>query len=165
MLNRERLLELVREKRGFEVTLGFRGDVDHFIGGTDRKLWYFVKAGAKEDYYVCTLGGAEPTDVHFTRKKKSLTAEPAPQGKTVELILSELAVGQKEIGESGRKPVAVEVCGQPCSHYAFAFGERAYKIADDFGITVEYSNLKDEQAGFRLRRIVTGESVRAPAEA
>lgn len=164
MLDEKSFLELIREKHGFEVTLGFRDDVDHFIGGTGNKVWYFVKKGPKEDYYVCTAGDGGQEDIHYTRKKKILTSEPAPEGKTMELILSELAKGQKEIEESGRKPVKVTVYEHPCSHYSFSFGERAYKISDEFGITVEYSNISDEPAGFRLRNIETGKAVEAPSE-
>ena len=157
-------LKLIEENHGIQVTLGFRDDVDHFIGGIAGKFWYFVKKKSAEDYYVCTRSGGSTTDVHFTRKKKVLTSEPAPSGKTMELILSELSVGQEEIERSGRKPTAVKVYEHPCSHYSFAFGERAYKISDEFGITVEYSNLKDESAGFRLRNISTGDEVIPPKE-
>lgn len=82
----------------------------------------------------------------------------------MELILSEIAIGQKEIEESGRKPTCAEVRGHACSHYSFAFGERAYKISDEFGVTIEYSNLKDEESGFRLRTIYTGADIIVPEE-
>lgn len=164
MINENSLLELIKEQNGFEVTLGFREDVDHFIGGTGNKIWYFISRGNTEDYYVCTLTGGEKNDVHYIRKKKILTSKPAQSGKTVELVLSELSTGQAEIESDGRKPVKTEVSGHPCSHYSFSFGERAYKISDEFGITVEYSNINDEASGFRLRNIRTGDDVKAPKE-
>lgn len=163
-MNETDFLKLIEENHGFQVTLGFRDDVDHFIGGIAGKLWYFVKKKSIEDYYVCTQNGDGMTDVHFMRKKKVLSSEPAPSGKTMELILSELSVGQEEIERSGRKPMATKVYEHPCSHYSFAFGERAYKISDEYGITVEYSNLKDEPAGFRLRDISIGDEVVPPEE-
>lgn len=164
MVDENRFLKLIEDNGGFEVTLGFRRDVDHFIGGTGNKLWYLVHKGSNEDYYLCTLNGSEKKDVHYTLKKQSLSCKPAPSGKTLDLILSEIAIGQKEIEESGRKPLNTELRGHRCSHYSFAFGERAYKIADEFGVTVEYSNLADEEAGFRLRDIRTGAEVTAPPE-
>ena len=164
MMKETDFLTLIEENHGIQVTLGFRDDVDHFIGGTGGKFWYFVKKKSTEDYYVCTRDGDSTTDVHFTRKKKVLSSEPAPSGKTMELILSELSAGQEEIESSGRKPMAVKLYEHPCSHYSFAFGERAYKISDEYGITVEYSNLKDEAAGFRLRNIATGDEVIPPKE-
>lgn len=163
-LTEERFLDLVRSCGGIEVTHGFRDDVDHFIGGTGSKLWYFVQKGTKADYYICTLKDGSRSDVHFTRKSRKLSASPAPEGKTLELILSELTAGQEEIEKDGRKPVKIELCGHPCSHYAFAFGERAFRILDEFGITAEYSDIMNEPAGFRLRNIVCGEAVKAPAE-
>lgn len=162
ILNKELFQKLINENEGFEVTLGFRNDVDHFIGGIGNKYWYFVKKGQSEDYYVCTVTDGKSEDVHYMRKKKVLDCEAATSGKTMELILSELAVGQKEITESSRKPLPVEVSGHPCSHYSFAFGERAYKISDEFGVTIEYSNLKDEESGFRLRTIYTGADIIVP---
>ena len=164
MMKETDFLKLIEETHGIQVTLGFRDDVDHFIGGKGNKLWYFVKKKSTEDYYVCTRSGGSTTDVHFTRKRKILSSEPAPSGKTMELILSELAVGQEEIELSGRKPTAVKVYEHPCSHYSFSFGERAYKISDEYGFTVEYFNLNDEPAGFRLRDISTGGKVMPPKE-
>lgn len=164
MFDGKAFLKLIEENSGFEVTLGFRNDVDHFIGGTGNKYWYFIKKGIKEDYYVCTLQDGERTDIHYTATKKNIKAEPAPSGKTMELLLSELTIGQSEIEDSNRKPVSVEIYGHPCSHYSFLFGERAYKISDEYGITIEYSNLQDVLAGFRLRNIETGKNVTAPKE-
>ena len=164
MIDENLFLKLIDEYKGFEVTLGFRGDVDHFLGGSGNKIWYLVHKGSDEDYCLCTLDGDEKKDVHYTNNKQGLSGKAAPSGKTMELILSEIAIGQKEIEESGRKPTCAEVRGHACSHYSFAFGERAYKIADEFGVTVEYSNLADEEAGFRLRDIRTGAEVTAPPE-
>lgn len=164
LMNEKEFWKLVKDNQGFEVTLGFREDVDHFIGGLGNKVWYFIQKKNTEDFYVCTENDGVYSDVHFTRKKKILTSEAAPTGKTMELILAELAIGQKEIESSGRKPVTVEVCEHPCSHYSFAFGERAYKVSDEYGVTIEYSNLSDEVAGFRLRNLKTGKNVKVPKE-
>lgn len=165
MLKEQDFLKLSENNGGFEVTLGFRDDADHFLGGTGDKIWYFVKKRSAEDYYVCTLQkDGSRVDVHYTRKKKILSAEPASSGKTLELILAELSAGQEEVDRGGRKPVQVSLYEHPCSHYSFAFGERACKISDEYGVTVEYSNLKDETAGFRLRDLRTGPDVIPPEE-
>lgn len=164
MFNADAFYKLVKDNGGFEIALGFRGDVDHFIGGTGNKIWYFVQKRSGEDFYVCTEENGRFTDVHFVRKKKVLKSAPAEEGRTMELILSELAAGQEEIEKDGRKPAATEYCGHPCSHYSFAFGERAYKILDEYGVTAEYSNLNDEEAGFRIRNVHVGEDVKAPKE-
>lgn len=103
-------------------------------------------------------------DVHYTRKKKTLSAEAASSGKTLELILAELSVGQEEVDRSGIRPIQVMLYDHPCSHYSFAFGERACKISDEYGVTVEYSNLNDEVAGFHLRDLRTGPDIIPPKE-
>ena len=69
MMNEADFLALIEGNHGIQVTLGFRDDVDHFIGGIAGKYWYFVKKKSTEDYYVCTQNGGSTTDVHFTRKK------------------------------------------------------------------------------------------------
>lgn len=162
MLDEGKFLDLIKETGGFEVVLGFRDNVDHFIGGSGDKYWYFIKKGTKEEFYLCTRQGETQTDVHYIQTKKKQSSEPVPSGETMKRILSELAVGQMEIEKDGRKPTKTALYGHPCSHYSFSFGERAYKISDEFGITVEYSNINDEASGFRLRNIGTGEEIQAP---
>lgn len=164
MLNEEKFLKIISDNIGFQVTLGFRDDVDHFLGGRGSKVWYYIQKKKTADYYVGTLTGGVWEDVHYVLKKKILTSEPAPSGTAIGLILSELSIGQEEIEKDGRKPIAVKVYELPCSHYSFAFGERAYQISDDYGITVSYSNLKDEEAGFRLRTLIVGEDIKIPEE-
>lgn len=165
MLNEKDFLKLVADNNGFEVTLGFRDDIDHFLGGTGNKLWYFVKNKSAEDYYVCTLQeDGSRVDVHYKCKKEILSAEPATSGITLELIVAELSVEQDEVDSSKRKPTKVSLYEHPCSHYSFAFGERACKISDEYGVTVEYSNLNDEAAGFRLRDLRIGPDVIPPRE-
>ena len=164
MLDAERFYALVRENGGFEVTLGYRGDVDCIIGGTGNKIWYCIKKGSSLDWYLGTRTGDERTDTRFTLKRKVLSSVPAPAGKTEALILGVLSTGQKEIEESGHKPVKTALYDHPCSHYSFRWGERAYKVSDEYGITVEYSDIKNEAAGFRLRNIETGAKVRPPRE-
>ena len=162
MFNEKALFKVMEATGGFEVTLGFRDDVDHFIGGRGSQVWYLVRKGSKDDCFMGTWTGSGWQDVHLIRKRGGLTSEDAPSGKTLDLILRELAAGQKEVEESGRSPSKTELYGHPCSHYSFSWGERACKISDEYGITVEYSNINDESAGFRLRGIETGETVKVP---
>lgn len=164
MFDASRFFDIIRENNGFEVTLGFRDDVDHFIGGTGNKIWYFIRSGKTEDYFICTVEGSVYSDVHYTRKGKKLKAETADPGKTLDMILAELTTGQTEIEEKSRNAVNVDICGHACSHYSFSFGERAYRISDEYGMTVEYSNINDEKSGFRLRNITTGPEVHIPSE-
>ena len=160
----EEFLKLVEDCKGFEVTLGFRDDEDHFIGGKENTVWYFVKKKSSEDYYVADYDTeGKSKDTHYTKKKKVLSKEKAEEGSTMERILGELAIGHEEIAKSKGKPIKKEIYEHPCSHYSFGFGERAYVISDEYGITVEYSNIKDVEKGFRLRDIETGKKVSAPA--
>ena len=165
MLNADQFLQVISDNQGFEVTLGFANDVDHIIGGSGHKIWYVVKKGSSLDYCIGTQSGGSWNDVHYVRKKGALSSEPADPGATLSLILPELSAGQQEVEASGYKPFKKEVCGHPCGHYSFSFGERAYVISDEYGITVERSDINDQKSGFRLRYIETGKKVKVPKEA
>ena len=47
-------MRLVKENNGFELTIGFRNDVDHSIGGTGNKYWYYIDNGKSAEYYIGT---------------------------------------------------------------------------------------------------------------
>lgn len=155
-------LDLVKKYDGFEFVLGFRGDEDHWLGGKDNTVWYHI---GKENDVECWMGKLQDgkwTDKHFVIKGKDFKEEGFESGKTMEMILERAYFKQKEIAESGYKPTTVSVYEHPCSHYSFSFGAKAYKISDEYGVTVEYSNIDDEAAGYRLRAIDTGANVKVP---
>lgn len=154
-------LELVGKNGGFEYTIGFINDEDHFIGGTGNKVWYCIIKGNVTECFMGELNGDVWTDRRIL-KKKGITEEPAEPGKTMEMILSMAYSGQDYIASSGRKPVTVKIYEMECSHYVFSFGAKAWDIVNDYGITVSYSDVDDLKAGFRLRDITVGKNVKPP---
>lgn len=48
----EDVLNLIEKNRGFEITLGFINDVDHFIGGTKDMVWYYIGKGSKAEFWL-----------------------------------------------------------------------------------------------------------------
>lgn len=157
-----RFMQLVKENGGFEYVLGFINDVDHFIGGVDDKLWYFIDDGKKQECWMASYAGDSWKDYHYVVKGEKVTKEEIEPGTTMGMILERAYFYQKEIEESGRKPAMTEVRSYPVRHYTYAFGERAYDISDEYGVTVCYSYINDESVGFRVRDIKVGESVTAP---
>lgn len=163
MDDREKFLKLVSENAGFEICLGFRSDFDHFIGGTGNYVWYDVQKGSRSDCYIGSLNkDGSWTDRHLV-KTKVLKEEPAKAGTTIKMITDRLYFKQAEIEASGRKPVTVELGGHKCLHYVFSFGARAYEILEEYGVNASYSNIDDEEAGYRMRSLHTGKDVKVPA--
>ena len=154
-------LALIKKYGGIVITLGFRDDEDHFLGGVGSTVWYYTVKGRAEECYIGELQGDKWTDRHIL-KKKTVKDEPATPGTAIEMIRERAFFKQAEIASSGRKPVPVQICGNSCSHYVFSFGARAYDISDEFGVTVCYSNIDDEKAGWRLRQISIGSDLRPP---
>lgn len=154
-------LELIEKHGGFEYTIGFRDNEDHWIGGTGNTVWYLISKGRSQECWIGERSGETWTDRHLV-KKKTLTEKPAEPGTTMEMILARAYFKHAEIAASGRKPVPTEFYGHPCSHYVFSFGARAYDISDEFGITMSYSNIDEVTAGYRLRDVGTGAGVTVP---
>lgn len=162
MDGQEKFLKLVRDNDGFEICLGFRNDVDHFIGGTGNYVWYDVQKGSKSDCYIGSLNSdGSWTDRHLV-KTKVLKETSAPAGTTIKMILDRLYFKQDEIEASGRKPTEVELGGHKVFHYVYSFGARAYEILEEYGVDASYSNIDDEEAGFRMRNLYLGEDVKVP---
>lgn len=155
-------LDLIEKYNGFEFVLGFREDEDHFIGGTGNTVWYLVQNKKMTECWTGEKTNGGWTDKHIVLKKKDKKEEPAESGKAMAMILERAYFKQAEIAASGRKPAVVPNFGYECSHYQFSFGARAYDIVNEYGITVSYSNIDDETAGYRLRDIRTGKDVSAP---
>lgn len=157
-------LKTVEKLDGFELTLGFREDEDHFLGGSENKVWYCVQKGRRMEYRIGTLSDGIWTDRYFIKKGKDLLVSEAESGSTMEMILNRAYFGQDFIQAEGRAPVHIVNSGLKLSHYVYRFGELAYDVSEDYGVTVSYSNLKDEKAGYRTRNIKTGKSVKPPKE-
>ncbi|MCQ2401420.1 MAG: hypothetical protein MJ059_05795 [Lachnospiraceae bacterium] len=76
--------------------------------------------------------------------------------------LERLYFKQDEIAASGRKPVTTELCGHKVLHYVYSFGSRAYEILEEYGVNAYYSNVDDEEAGYRMRDLYLGKIVEVP---
>lgn len=157
----EAFLDLIAKYGGFEMVLGFREDTDHFLGGKGNAVWYCTVKGNARDCYIGDLRDGVWTDRHIVYKR-AVTEKAAAPGTALKMITERAYFRQAEISASGRRPVSVTLCGHDADHYVYDFGARAYEILREFGVTAAYSNIDDEQAGYRLRNIVLGPNVRPP---
>lgn len=153
--------ELVKKYGGFEITLGFRDDEDHILGGTGNTVWYCILKKRSAECWIGERNGEVWADRHLV-KKKELKQSPAAPGTAIKMVEERAYFKQQELAASGRKPTPVKLYGHDASHYVFSFGARAYEVLDEFGVTVHYSNIDDETAGYRLRNVLTGADVQLP---
>ena len=50
----------------------------------------------------------------------------------------------------------------PHYHYTYGIGDKALDVSEKYGVSIGYSDIKDVEAGFRLRYLYTGEEVEKP---
>lgn len=163
----DRLLEdefrnLVREKSGFAMVLGYIDWVDHCIGGIDDRVWYSITDGKRTDFYLASYENGTWHDelVEDAQGKPKITK--IADGTTIGMIVYRSYFGQAMIKVDGRKGMAVTDAGLPCIRYNYSFGARAYDISDEFGVTVRFSDIDHVEAGYCLRNILTGNDVKCP---
>ncbi|MBO7338880.1 MAG: hypothetical protein J6U66_02305 [Lachnospiraceae bacterium] len=113
-------MNLVKENDGFEFVIGFKGNVDHSIGGQGNKYWYYVDHnGKKAEYYVGTYENGTWTDKFYTAKGSKLTEKTVESGTTIKKIVERAYFYQEKIGQ--RKGKELEKYGYPCLHYVYGF--------------------------------------------
>ena len=157
----ERFLDLITKTNGFDIVLSFIDFEDHRIGGIGNKVWYYVIKKQSKELWIGELNDNKWSDKHFV-KKEDLVEESAESGTTISKVVQRLYFKQDEIEATGRKPASIEKHGQKCNHYVFSFGERAYDILDEYGVTCSYSNVNDISVGHDFRDVFIGKEVELP---
>ena len=51
-----------------------------------------------------------------------------------------------------------------CNHYVFGFGDKAVETLKDFGVTVSFNDIKDNDSAYTLREVLLGKDVDKPKE-
>ena len=162
-MNAETFMKLVDDNDGFEFVIGYKDFVDHSIGGKGNKYWYYVDYnGKKAEYYVGTYENGFWSDVFYSKKGSSLTSKTATSGTAIKKIVEKAYLCQEKIGT--KKPSEVEKYGYTCYHYMFGFGQSACAVSKDYGITVDYNNIDDNDSAYHLREILLGADVEKPRE-
>ena len=163
-MSAEKFMKLVEDYRGVEFVHAYRGDVDHYIGGKGKTFWYVIaKKGRIKESYIATFEGGSWNDRLLigdgaTKKEKALAS-----GSTIQKIVEKAYFAQEEnwVQRSLSKAKVIED-NHPHYHFVYGFGDKAADVSAEFGVTIAYSDLKDEAAGFHLRDISTGDDVEEP---
>ena len=162
-MNAESFMNLVNENDGFEFVIGFKDYVDHRIGGQDNKYWYYIDYnGKKAEYYVGTYENGLWTDKFYKEKGGKLESKTVESGTTINMIVERAYFYQDKT--ANRKPQEVEKHGFMCNHYMLGFGDKAVETLKDYGVTVDFNDIKDNDSAYHLREILLGKDVEKPKE-
>ena len=161
-VNEEKFIRLVEENNGFEYYQAYRDDVDHILGGRDGTFWYAIqKKGKTTETRIGKYSDGTWEDVCIRGSGAKRTTKTMPSGSTIHLIAEKAYLMQDETWVTRRTPKPVEDV-HPHYHYVYGFGDRALDVSVRYGVTIGYSDLKDVDAGFRLRYLYTGRDVDLP---
>ena len=162
-MDRDDFIKLVKDNDGFEFVIGYRDDLDYYIGGVGNKYWFEWIKGKDSEYYIGTLDNGVWTDKHYIAKNKQIIESNVVEPETtINKIVERAYYYQDKIGN--KKPIEVDKEEDVFLHYVFGFGERAWEVSKKYGITVSFSDINKVEEGYHLRYINIGSDVDKPVE-
>ena len=162
-MDREAFMKLVNENDGFEFIIGYKDDLDYYIGGKGNKYWYQWIKGKNSEYYIGTYDNGVWTDKHYVAKNRTIvdsnTIEPET---TINKIVERAYYYQDKIGT--KKPTEIDKEYDIFLHYVYGFGEKAWEVSKKYGVTVAFSDINNVDEGYHLRDFNIGADVDKPSE-
>ena len=162
-MDKNAFMKLVNDNDGFEFVIGYRDDLDYYIGGVGNKYWFQWIKGKDSEYYIGTYENGVWTDKHYIAKNKKIiesnTVEPET---TINKIVERAYYYQDRIGN--KKPTEIDKEYDTFLHYVFGFGEKAWEVSKKYGVTVSFSNINKVEEGYYLRDYYIGSEVDKPKE-
>lgn len=156
----EAFISLVEKYDGFEIAYSRTWDREVYAGGKDGAYWLMEKMEDGSIYTHYAEGSGTDFAEYLYYTGDGVTNQIAYDINTLTAITENFVYyGQDVITDNPRVPMDVENEGISCSRYEYNFGEYAYDIAKEYGVTVRYSNINDEDGGFTLEYIHTGSDV------
>lgn len=162
-MDREAFMKLVNENDGFEFIIGYKDDLDYYIGGKGNKYWFQWIKGKNSEYYIGTYENGVWTDKHYVAKNRTIvdssTVEPET---TINKIVERAYYYQDKIGT--KKPTEIDKEYDIFLHYVYGFGEKAWEVSKKYGVTVTFSDINNVDEGYHLRDFNIGADVDKPSE-
>ena len=162
-MDKNAFMKLVNDNDGFEFVIGYRDDLDYYIGGVGNKYWFQWIKGKDSEYYIGTYENGVWTDKHYIAKNKKIiesnTVEPET---TINKIVERAYYYQDRIGN--KKPTEIDKEYDTFLHYVFGFGEKAWEVSKKYGVTVSFSNINKVEEGYHLRDYYIVSEVDKPKE-
>ncbi len=161
-MEKSRFMELAEKENGFEFYQAFRDELDWIIGGKNDTVWFTVMQDQSvKETFIGTLRDGVWTDCRIRGKGKKRTVKEMPSGSTLKRVEERAFFMQDAEWVASRQPRLVEDT-HPHYHYVYGFGDKALDVSAVYGVSIGYSDLKDAEAGFRLRYLYTGKDVESP---
>ena len=162
-MNEETFMNLVKDNNGFEFVIGFKNFIDHHIGGLGNKYWYYIDYdGKKAEYYIGTYEDGKWSDKFYTKKGSKLESKTIDSGTTIKMIVERAYFYNEKV--ANRKAQEIEKHGYMLNHYMIGFGEKAVETSQEYGVTVCFNDINNNDSAYELREILTGEDVDKPKE-
>ena len=162
-MDREAFMKLVNENDGFEFIIGYKDDLDYYIGGKGNKYWFQWIKGKNSEYYIGTYENGVWTDKYYVAKNRTIvdssTVEPET---TINKIVERAYYYQDKIGT--KKPTEIDKEYDIFLHYVYGFGEKAWEVSKKYGVTVTFSDINNVDEGYHLRDFNIGADVDKPSE-
>lgn len=162
-MDREAFMKLVNENDGFEFIIGYKDDLDYYIGGKGNKYWFQWIKGKNSEYYIGTYENGVWTDKYYVAKNRTIvdssTVEPET---TINKIVERAYYYQDKIGT--KKPTEIDKEYDIFLHYVYGFGEKAWEVSKKYGVTVSFSDINNVDEGYHLRDFNIGADVDKPSE-
>ena len=162
-MDREAFMKLVNENDGFEFIIGYKDDLDYYIGGKGNKYWFQWIKGKNSEYYIGTYENGVWTDKYYVAKNRTIvdssTVEPET---TINKIVERAYYYQDKIGT--KKPTEIDKEYDIFLHYVYGFGEKAWEVSKKYWVTVSFSDINNVDEGYHLRDFNIGADVDKPSE-
>ena len=162
-MDKEAFMKLVNDNDGFEFVIGYRDDLDYYIGGKGNKYWFLWTKWNKSEYYVGTYENGAWTDKYYVAKSKKIVESSTVESETtINKIVERAYYYQDKIGT--KKPTEIDKEYDIFLHYVYGFGEKAWEVSKKYGVTVAFSDINKVDEGYHLRDYYLGSDVEKPNE-
>ena len=106
-MDKNAFMKLVNDNNGFEFVIGYRDDLDYYIGGVGNKYWFQWIKGNDSEYYVGTYENGVWIDKHYIAKnKKIIESNIVEPETTINKIVERAYYYQDRIGN--KKPIEID---------------------------------------------------------
>ena len=162
-MNNNSFIDLVEKNNGFELVIGYRNDIDHYIGGLKNKYWYQIKKGNKNKYYIGTYNNGTWEDKYYEAKGNNIESVQNIEPRTTINKIEERAFYYQD-KINNKKPIEIAKEEDTYLHYVYGLGDKAWEVSKKYGVTTFYSNINNEEENYHLRNIFIGSDVEKPKE-
>ena len=153
----DRFFKLVEDNKGFEIVHAYRDDIDHYIGGKNDHYWYCITSNGRiKEGYAAIYRDGKWRDQYIKGEGKNRKVKDIESGTTIDRICSAAFLAQEESWVKDKKGSLIET-DHPYYHFVKGFGDKALDVSKDYGVTIGYNDLENNEWSFHLRDLNTSD--------